>query len=130
MKNKKSKLHISISREHKENLNEIKEIFNDFEIEADAGLMRFSAEDLPMQIVINIGGAIASGITWDLLKAAIKKTYQKFSKSGITIRDNDSIMYAVKSDLTVVVIVVPDRQKEFEHIRKFDDLAKHIEQKK
>ena len=130
MENKKSKLHISISREHKENLTEIKEIFSDFDIDINAGLMRFSAGDLPMQIVIFLGGAIASGITWDLLKAAIKKTYEKFPKSGVTIRDNGPVMYAVKSDLTVIVIVIPDRQKEFEHIKEFDDLAKHIEQKK
>jgi len=124
--NNKSKLHISISKEHKENLVEIEEIFNDFNIEVDANLMRFSAEDLPMQIIINI---VAGGLTWDLIKSAIKKTYEKFSKAGITIKDKDSIIYAIKSDFTVVVIVVPDRKKEFEHIKNFDDLAKYIDSK-
>ena len=127
--NNKPKLHISISKEHKENLVEIEEIFNDFDIEADANLMRFSAEDLPMQIIIYLGSAIAGGLTWDLIKSAIKKTYEKFSKARITIRDKDSIMYTIKNDFTVVVIVVPDREKEFEHIKNFDDLAKYIDSK-
>jgi len=127
--NNKPKLHISISKEHKENLAEIEEIFNDFDIEADANLMRFSAEDLPMQIIIFLGNVIIGGLTWDLLKSAIKKTYEKFSKATITIRDKDSIMYTIKNDFTVVVIVVPDREKEFEHIKNFDDLTKHIDSK-
>ena len=36
-------------------------------------------------------------------------------------------MYTIKNDFTVMVIVVPDREKEFEHIKNFDDLAKHID---
>ncbi len=127
--NNKPKLHISISREHKENLAEIEEIFDDFDIEADAKLMRFSAEDLPMQIIIYLGGVVVGGLTWDLIKSAIKKTYEKFSKARIIIRDKDSIMYAIKNDFTVVVIVVPDRKKEFEHIKNFDDLVKYIDSK-
>lgn len=127
--NYKSKLHISISKEHKENLAEIEEIFNDFNIEADANLMRFSSEDLPMQIIIYLGSVFAGGLTWDLFKSAIKKTYDKFSNAGITIRDKDSIIYEIKSDFTVVVVVVPDRKKEFEYIKNFDDLAKYINSK-
>ena len=125
----KPKLHISISKEHKENLAEIEEIFSDFDIEADANLMRFSVEDLPMRIIIFLGSAIVGGLTWDFLKSAIKKTYERFSKAGITIRDKDSIMYTIKNDFTVVVIVVPDREKEFKHIKNFDDLAKYIDSK-
>jgi len=127
--NDKPKLHISISKEHKESLAEIEEIFNDFNIEADANLMRFSAEDLPMQIMIFLGGAVVSGLTWDFIRLAIKKTYEKFSKARITIRDKDSIMYTIKNDFTVMVIVVPDRKKEFEHIKNFDDLTKYINSK-
>ena len=128
--NNKLKFHISISKEHKENLIDIKEIFNDFDVEVDANLMRFSAEDLPMQIMIFLGGAITSGLTWDLIKSAIKKTYKQFSKARITIMDKDSIMYAIKDDFTVGVIVVPDRKKEFEHIKNFDDLTKHLDLEK
>ncbi|GEM_PF-1909295 len=127
--NNKPKLHISISKEHKENLAEIKEIFNDFNVGVDANLMRLSAEDLPMQIIIHLGGIITDGLIWDLIKSAIKKTYEKFFKATITIRDKDSIMYTIKNDFTVVVIVVPDRKKEFEHIKNFDDLAKYIDSK-
>jgi len=127
--NNKPKLHISISKEHKENLAEIKEIFNDFDIEADANLMRFSAQDLPMQIIIYLASVIVSGLTWDLIKSVIKRTYKKFPKATITMRDKDSIMYTIKNDFTVVVIVVPDREREFEHIKNFDDLAKYIDSK-
>ena len=74
--NNKPKLHISISKEHKENLAEIKEIFNDFNVGVDANLMRLSAEDLPMQIIIHLGGIITDGLIWDLIKSAIKKTYE------------------------------------------------------
>lgn len=125
--NNKPKLDISISKEHKEDLAEIEEIFSDFNIKADANLMRFSAEDLPMQIIIHFGSVIASGLTWDLIKLAIKKTYKKFSKARIIIRDKNSIMYAIKNDFTVVVIVVPDRKKEFEYIKNLDDLAKYMD---
>ena len=38
-------------------------------------------------------------------------------------------MYTIKNDFTVVVMVVPDRKKEFEQIKNFDDLAKHIDLK-
>jgi len=127
--NNKPKLHISISKEHKENLAEIKEIINDFDIEADANLMRFSAQDLPMQIIIYLASVIVSGLTWDLIKSVIKRTYKKFPKATITMRDKDSIMYTIKNDFTVVVIVVPDREREFEHIKNFDDLAKYIDSK-
>jgi len=127
--NSKPNFHISISKEHKENLANIEEIFNGFDVEIDANLMRFSAEDLPMQVMIFLGGAIVSGLTWDLIRIAIKKIYQKFSNTIITIRDKDSIMYTIKNDFTVVVIVVPDRKKEFEHIKNFDDLTKHLDLK-
>ncbi len=122
--NNKSKLYISISKEHEENLIKIEKIFNDFDTKVSANLMRFSAEDLPMQIIINI---VAGGLAWDLFKLAIKKIYQIFSRVNITIRDKDSIMYAIKSDFTVIVVVSPDRKKEFEHIKNFDDLAEYID---
>ena len=127
--NNKPKLHISISKEHKENLAEIEEIFKDFNIEEGANLIRLSAEDLPMQIIIYLTGVITSGLIWDLIKSAIKRTYEKFPKAAITIRDEDSIMYTIKNDFTVVIIVVPDREKEFEHIKNFDDLTKYIDSK-
>jgi len=124
--NNKPKIHISISKEHEKNVIDIQEIFNDFDAEVDANLVRLSAEDLPTQIMIFLGGAVVSGLTWDLIKTAIKKIYQKFSKASVTIRDKDSIMYTIKNDFTVVVVVVPDRKKEFEHIKNFEDLTKHI----
>jgi len=129
MNNDKPKLSISISREHQENLVYIKDIFKDFNAEINANLIRCSANELPMAIIIFIGGSIASGLTWDLIKLAIKKTYEKFPKSRITVRDKDSIMYTIGVDLTVNVRIPPGKEKEFEHIKNFDDLGKYINSK-
>ncbi len=38
-------------------------------------------------------------------------------------------MYTVKSDMSITVLVVPDRVKEFEHIKTIDDLVKHLKKK-
>lgn len=117
--NNKPKLHISISKEHKENLPEIKEFFKDFDVETDAEFIRFSTGDLPMQIIIFIGSAVASGLVWDLIKLALKKTYEKFPKSRVTLRDKDSIMYSIKNDFKVEVIVIPDRKKKIRTYQEF-----------
>ena len=125
-----SRLSISISREHQENSNDIKGIFEDFDVEVNANHIRCTAGTLPLQVTVFIGSAIAGGLLWDLLKLAIKKVYKKFPNSRITLRDKDSIMYSIKNDFTVLVIVVPDRKKEFEHIKNFDDLGKYINLKR
>ncbi len=129
MEDNKPELNISISREHKENLEAVKEAFKGFDVHIDAGYMRFSEGDLPMQIFIFISKAFIVRAAWDLFKIGIKKIYEKFPKARLVIRDKDSIMYTVKVDFTVNVIVVPDRWKEFEDIKTLDDVIEHLKSK-
>ncbi len=130
MKNNKPKINISISREHEKDLEEIVKVFEDFDVHANADYMRFSAESLPMQVFIFLVSSFAGGAAWDLLKFAITKLYRKFPKAHLTLRGNDSIMYTIRNDFTINVVVAPDRIKEFEHIKTLDDLIHHMESKK
>lgn len=130
MNKKRPQLKISISREHADNQLAIEESFEDFEVNFDAGLMRFSQGDLPMQVIISLVGIFVSGVIWDIFKLSLKKLFKKFPKAQVTIRDNNAIMYSIKADFSINVIVVPDREKEFEHIKKIDDLIKYWELKK
>jgi hypothetical protein len=38
------------------------------------------------------------------------------------IRDNESIMFAVKPDMSINVVVIPERKSEFDHIKNINDL--------
>jgi len=125
-KNAKQEISISLSHEHAECKPEIEKVFAGIHVEFIGDLRRFSAGDLPMQIIIFLGGACVSGLFWDIVKAGIKKLYKKFKRVQITIRDRESIMYSVKEDFSVGVIVIPDRKKEFEHIKTLDDVIIHI----
>lgn len=127
MKNKKPQIHISLSREHKKNQTDVADIFNDFDVSFDNGLMRFSEGELAMAVIISLGGWVASNVAWDLLKYAVQKLYKKFPHTQITIRDDKAVMYTVRPDLTVGVVVPPDRTKEFEHIKVFADLVAHFQ---
>jgi len=126
MKNNKPKMNISVSREHAGNEYLIKDIFKDFDINFSAGLMRLSSEELPMRVIIFLSGAFVGGAAWDLFKLAIKNLFKKFPQSQLTLRDSDSIIYSVKEDFKINVIVIPERIKEFEHIKTLDDLIEHV----
>lgn len=128
--NKLQKISISVSREHEKCLPDITAAFGDFKVEYVGGLMRFSAQEMAMQVMIFLTTAFVGGAAWDLLKIGIKKLLNKFPQAYITIRGNDSIMYSVKPDLTINVIVVPERAKEFEHIKSLDDLIMHLQDNK
>lgn len=120
------KLHISLSREHNKYQSDVADAFKGIDVSFDGGLMRFSAEEMAMQVILNIGIGIASSAMWDGIKVGIKKLHKKFSNARITLRDSDSVMYTVKPDLSLTVLVVPNRVKEFEHIKNFDDLANYL----
>lgn len=120
--NTQPKLHISLSKEHNKYQSDVAEAFKGLDISFDGGLMRFSAEEMAMQVIIGIGSSAA----WDLIKIGIKKLHQKFNTARITLRDSDSVMYTVKPDLSVTVLVIPERMKEFEHIKTFNDLVSHL----
>ncbi|MFA5086041.1 MAG: restriction endonuclease subunit S [Candidatus Paceibacterota bacterium] len=125
----KQQLHILLSREHKKFQSDVVNAFKGLNVSFDCGLIRSSYGELPMQIILFLSGWAVSNIAWDILKLGIKKLYKKFIHISITIRDSESIMYAIKSDLTINVLVVPDRIKEFEHIKTIDDLVAHFKNK-
>lgn len=123
MKNTRPQLHISLSREHKANQPEVADIFGDFDTSFDSGLMRFSSGDLPMQLIVFVGTWAASSAAWDLLKYAVQKLYKRFPKARVTLRDDKAVMYTVRPDLTVGIVVTPDRAPEFKNVKRFGDLA-------
>lgn len=123
----KPKINISISQEHSDKKKDIEKVLSDFDVNFIGNLRRCSAEELAMQITFFITSSIVGGLMWDLFKTGIKKIFSKFNKAQIIIRDDNSIIYSVKKDLTVSVFVIPERMKEFEHIKNIDDLIKHFE---
>ena len=127
--NTEPKLHISLSKEHKKYQTDVTDAFKGFDTSFDNGLMRFSSAELPMQIILSFGGWVVSNIAWDLLKSSVSKIYKKFTQAKITVRDSDSIMFNIKPDLSVSVLVIPDRAKEFAHIKTVDDLIIYFKSK-
>lgn len=129
MKNNKPQLHISLSKEHEKNLSDVKDAFNGFDVHYAGGLMRFSEMEMAMQVIVSVGGWVVSNLAWDFIKLGIERVYQKFPRAHVTIRDDGGVMYTVKSDLSIFVVVIPDRTKEFEYIKTIDDLAAHLQNK-
>lgn len=130
MKNDKlQKISISVSSEHEKYLPDIEDAFGNLKVEHVGGLMRFSAQEMAMQVIIFLTTAFVGGAAWDLLKIGVNKLYKKFPKAHVTIRGNDSIMYTIKPDMAVSVIVTPERIREFEHIKSFDDLVFYLQNK-
>jgi len=126
-KKTKQEVSVSLSYEHAEYKPEIEKAFNGIHVKFIGDLRRFSAGELPMQIIIFLGGACVSGLFWDIIKAGIKKLYKKFKRVQITVRDRKYITYYVKKDFSVGAIVISDRKKEFEHIKTLDDLIAHMQ---
>jgi hypothetical protein len=76
--------------------------------------------------MIFLWGAVVGGAFYDLVKEWIKALRNKHPKWRIVIIGKNNIMFAVKWDLTINVVVIPERQKEFEHIKEIDDVIDHI----
>lgn len=125
MKNK-PQLHIHLSEEHRKYQRDVANAFKGLNISFDGGLVRASEADLPMQLIVGVGAWVASNIAWDLLKAGVRRLYKKFANSRVTIRDTESVMYTIKQDFTVSILVMPSEVKKFEHIKTIDDLAEHL----
>lgn len=70
---------------------------------------------------------LLAGVSWDLLKLGIKKLFNKFNGLRVVLRDKNAIMYSVSVNFNIEVIVVPDKKKEFENIRTWDDLIRHLD---
>lgn len=120
------KLHILLSQEHKKYQSDIVSAFKGLDVSVDSRLIRLSAGELPIQLIISLGAWIGSNIAWDLLKLGIKNVYKKFDNVRIDVRDDKSIMYAVWPNLSVKTIVTADRAKEFEHIKTIDDVISSL----
>lgn len=124
--NSSSQLNISLSREHKDYISEVKKVFGELNPKVEANLIRESGEELPLQIIIFISKAVAINIAWDLLKIGIENLFDKFSKPNVIIRDSKSTMYSVQKDFTINVVVPPEKKEEYEHIEDFNDLKEHL----
>lgn len=46
----------------------------------------------------------------------------------VQVRDKNAIIFNISADSSVTVTVVPDRQKEFEHIKNINDLIAYFEE--
>ena len=129
MKKNKPQLSISLSREHAKNETAIRGTFKDFDVNVHADYMRFSAEELAMQVIIFLTKSFIESAAWDLFRFSIKKLFKKFPKTDVVVRDTDSILYSIRADFTINIVVTPDRIKEYEHIKTLDDLIKYLELK-
>lgn len=122
----KSKIKISISKEHASIEPDVRDFFSGLNGDIISDYTRKSTEDLPMQILIFLGGVVVSGATWDLIKFGISKLFRKYPKINITIRDGNGIMFAISKDGKVGPLVVPDRKKEFARIRNIYGLGRYL----
>ena len=122
----KGNILISLSKEHGKFKDDVKSCFTNLDVTVKADYFRMSADSLPMLVVILLGSAVLSGLTWDLLKLGIKNVHKRFKDAQVEIRDTNSIMYAVFPNGKVNVIVIPDRYSEFKHIKTLNDLVSHL----
>jgi len=118
---------INISMEHSRFLPEIEDCFKESGIPISASLMRLSAQELPMQILIFVGSSIAGGVIYDILKAGIKKVFLKFKSTAIVVRDQEGILFGIHEDGKVNAVVISERRAEFANIKNLDDLLTHLE---
>lgn len=123
---KENKIQIVIGKEHANIETDVKEFFSGLDSDIRSDFSRKSAEDLPIQVMIVFGGAVISGATWDLIKFGISRLFRKFHEISIVIRDGNGIMFTISKDWKVDVLVVPDRKKEFKHIRNIYGLGRYL----
>ncbi len=125
-------IQISISREHKEYLRDVKSCFKDLTGDVEANHLRKSAEMLPISIVLSIGTGLVGAAIYDLLKLGIKKLFRKFRKVDTTLNINvtvryQGIMHSIDNQGVVRNVIVPQLEREFQHIKTLDDLLEHIQ---
>jgi type I restriction enzyme, S subunit len=122
----KSNISINISREHSRFVPEVEDCFKDTGFPVSASYIRLSAQELPMQILIFVGGSIAGGVIYDLLKSGIKKALSKFKNASIVLEDQEGILFAIREGEKVNPVVVSDKRAEFAHIKALNDLMAHL----
>ncbi|MFC2696126.1 MAG: restriction endonuclease subunit S [Candidatus Absconditicoccaceae bacterium] len=125
-KTNEEEISIIISAEHADYLNEIEECFPGLTI--DPCYIRKSRGELPMKIIIFLGGAIMSGLTWDIIKLGIQKVYDKFSKKELDFSIKfENMFFSINKDGRVKAITLDHEQ--FSHIKTLDDLYVYIQEK-
>jgi len=120
-------IHISISREHNKYLKDVEDCFRGISVSVKADYCRLSAEELPMQIIIFLGGAVLSGIIYDLLKSGIYKLFSIFKDAQITVRIEHNIMFSIAPDERVLPIVVSWLREKYSHIKTLNDLFSYLQ---
>ncbi len=119
---------ILLSAEHRNYVEDIEKCFDDLNIKVEAGYVRKSIEELPMQVLIFLTGTITTGVTWDLIKIGIKKVLKKFKKVGIRITDRNQNTYNINPEGQINIFLVPNgKTKVISNIENIDDLFKHLE---
>ena len=123
-----NQIKILLSAEHRNYVEDIEKCFDDLNIKIEAGYVRKSIEELPMQVLIFLTGAITTGITWDLIKIGIKKVRKKFKKVGIRITGKNQNVYNINLRGQINVFLVSNgKTKVISNITSIDDLFKHLQ---
>lgn len=121
---------ISLSKEHAKYAKEIESCFEGLNISIDSNYCRFSAMELPIQILIFLWGAIIGNWTYDLLKIGIQKVFKKFSKAKISIRDTEWTIFNIHVNNTINIIANSEKENELLSLKKLDDLILFLNNKK
>jgi len=76
----------SISAEHSDLQESVKECFSDINIDfGQKKVFRLSGGELPIAIVFFIGGLLIDGMLYDAFKVGLKKLFEKFKNPQVTI---------------------------------------------
>lgn len=113
--------------EHASCASDIEDCFKKLKVPVSANYMRCSAEELPMQIIIFLGGAVAGGAFYDLVKLGIQNIFKKFKNIRIEIRDKNYISYSVRPDGSAHANVLPNEKEKYKYIKTIDDLLTHLQ---
>jgi len=119
--------YISLNKISSEYLPEVQECFKDTWIKIDTNSSWKSFSEKPLlDIIIFLWGALVWWAFYDIVKSWIKALFTKHPDWKIIIRGKGNIMFNVKWDSTVNVLVVPGREKEFENVKNIDDAIEYI----
>ncbi len=123
-----NQIKILLSAEHRNYVEDIAKCFDFLNIKVEAGYVRKSVEELPMQVLIFLTGAISGGLTWDLIKIGIKRVLKKFKKAGIRITDRNQNTYNISPEGQMNIFLIPNgKMKVISNITSIDDLFKHLQ---
>jgi type I restriction enzyme S subunit len=125
-KKEKGEIKISISKGYDDQIPEIKNCFSNLNISIKDDYYQKSFGETSMKVFIFLGTSILGGIVYDLIKGGIQKIFKKFKKTEVFIRDKNGIIFNIKRNYKVNVIVVLDRTEEFSHINNLDDLINYL----